>query len=395
MAKRKRTPPAKSSFSFPVWLWFVSIAAAILLGLYLWPDFFSEPVASRPTVTAMPPEAEDQTSLATTTASASVVPRTMTPAITSAAVNDEPTVAATTQVTTATPTPTSTSTPQDPSLSRHTSLASPTIPPGTMAETIHSPSSTVEHSVSQPVNPTVTLPITGSVPPPIFSYNILNVYPHDRDAYTQGLIFLDGIFYEGTGLRRRSTLRKVEVESGRILQQIALPPQLFGEGVTIFGDSLFQLTWKARQGFEYDKDTFELKRIFTYPTEGWGITHDGERLIMSDGSANLYFWDPQTLEEIGRVQVFDNQGPVVRLNELEYINDEVFANVWQTDWVARIDPDTGQVAGWIDLSGLLTAEDRSQPVDVLNGIAYDSESDRLFVTGKFWPKVFEIELVER
>jgi glutamine cyclotransferase len=161
----------------------------------------------------------------------------------------------------------------------------------------------------------------------------------------------------------------------------------------VYKDKVIQLTWKGRVGFVYDKETFELQREFNYPTEGWGITHDGEKLIMSDGSATLYFWDPETFEEIRRVQVYDENGPVVKLNELEYIHGEVYANVWQTNQVARIDPQTGQVVGWIKLGGLLSAEDRAQRVDVLNGIAYDAENDRLFVTGKWWPKVFEIELI--
>ncbi len=230
---------------------------------------------------------------------------------------------------------------------------------------------------------------------PTYTYTIVNTYPHDRNAFTQGLIYVDDIFYEGTGLVGRSTLRKVAVETGEVLQSLDLAPNYFGEGITVFGDKIIQLTWKARRGFEYDKDTFKLLREFTYPTEGWGIPHDGEKLIMSDGSANLYFWNPETFEEIGRVTVFDDNGPVTRLNELEYINGEVYANVWQTDRIARIGPATGQVIGWIDLTGLLTAADRSEPVDVLNGIAYDADTNRLFVTGKFWPKVFEIELVEQ
>ncbi|OQY21519.1 MAG: glutamine cyclotransferase [Anaerolineaceae bacterium 4572_32.1] len=227
----------------------------------------------------------------------------------------------------------------------------------------------------------------------IYGYKIINTYPHDRNAFTQGLIFQDGIFYEGTGLRGRSTLRKVELESGQILQIGALPDQLFGEGVTVFEDKIFQLTWQSNIGFVYDKNSFELLRTFNYPTEGWGITHDGKQLIMSDGTPTLHFWDPETLEEIGHIQVYDDDGPVTRLNELEYIHGEIYANVWQTDRIARIDPQTGQVTGWINLQGLLSQEDRSQPVDVLNGIAYDAENDRLFVTGKLWPKLFEIELI--
>jgi len=236
-------------------------------------------------------------------------------------------------------------------------------------------------------------PQTPVKPLPMYTYTIINTYPHDRKAFTQGLIYADGIFYEGTGLHGRSTLRKVKVETGEVLQLHNLPPDLFGEGITMWGDTLYQLTWQTRRGFVYNKNTFVVQREFTYPTEGWGITHDDHRLIMSDGSDTLFFWDPQTLQEIDRVQVRDNHGPVVRLNELEYVNGEVWANVWQTDYVARINPATGAVVGWIDLQGLLTPGDKSEPVDVLNGIAYDAATDRLFVTGKLWPKVFEIKLV--
>jgi len=231
------------------------------------------------------------------------------------------------------------------------------------------------------------------VTPARYTYRVINTYPHDRSAYTQGLIFLEGILYEGTGRYGQSTLRRVKLGTGGVLQNHALSQQFFGEGITIFGDKIIQLTWKANTGFIYDKDSFELERVFSYPTEGWGITHDGERLIISDGTANLYFWNPETLAEIGRVQVYDDLGPVVRLNELEYIKGEVYANIWQTNRIARIDPDTGQVLGWIQLDGLLTVADISQPVDVLNGIAYDAENDRLFITGKWWPKLFEIELI--
>ncbi|HEX9922254.1 MAG TPA: glutaminyl-peptide cyclotransferase [Anaerolineae bacterium] len=228
---------------------------------------------------------------------------------------------------------------------------------------------------------------------PLYTFRIINIYPHDSNAYTQGLIYQDDIFYEGTGLRGQSTLRKVEVETGQVFQLLRLADELFGEGITIFGDRIIQLTWQEHIGFVYDKNSFELQQEFTYPTEGWGLTHDGERLIMSDGTALLYFRDPANLTEIGRVEVFDENGPVILLNELEYINGEVFANIYRTDRIARIDPQTGRVLGWIDLTGLLTPEDRLQPVDVLNGIAYDAEADRLFVTGKLWPKLFEIELI--
>jgi glutamine cyclotransferase len=227
----------------------------------------------------------------------------------------------------------------------------------------------------------------------IYTYNITNPYPHDRDAFTQGLVFEDGVLYEGTGQYGHSSLRRVELETGDILQIRELSEQFFGEGITIYGDEIIQLTWQSNVGFVYDKNNFELLGEFNYSTEGWGITHDGTRLIMSDGTATLHFLDPQTFEEIGQLEVFDNDSPIARLNELEYIQGEIYANVWQTDWVARIAPQTGRVVGWIDLSGLLTAEDRSEPVDVLNGIAYDAEDDRLFVTGKWWPKLFEIELI--
>jgi glutamine cyclotransferase len=228
---------------------------------------------------------------------------------------------------------------------------------------------------------------------PVYSYDIVNTYPHDPDAFTQGLVFEDGFLYEGTGLLGRSTLRRVELETGAILQIRGLPDQFFGEGITVYGDKIIQLTWQSNVGFVYDKNSFDLLQQFNYSTEGWGITHDGERLIMSDGTSKLHFLDPQTFEEIGQLAVFDDNGPVTRLNELEYVQGEIYANVWQTDRIARISPATGRVVGWIDLEGILTAEDRSEPVDVLNGIAYDADTDRLFVTGKLWPKLFEIDLI--
>jgi glutamine cyclotransferase len=228
---------------------------------------------------------------------------------------------------------------------------------------------------------------------PVYSYNIVNTYPHDRHAFTQGLVFDDGVLYEGTGLLGHSTLRRVELETGAILQIRELSDQFFGEGITIYGGEIVQLTWQSHIGFVYDKNSFELLQQFNYSTEGWGITHDGTRLIMSDGTSTLYFLDPQTFEQIGQLEVFDNDGPVTRLNELEYIQGEIYANVWQTDRIARIAPGTGRVVGWVELEGLLSTEDCTEPFDVLNGIAYDAEADRLFVTGKLWPKLFEIELI--
>lgn len=232
-------------------------------------------------------------------------------------------------------------------------------------------------------------------PVPVYTYEIVNRYPHDTDAFTQGLVFDNGILYEGTGLYGRSSLREVDLETGNIKQIYELPARYFGEGITVFGDRLIQLTWKSRTGFIYDRDSLEGKGDFTYATEGWGITHDGERLIMSDGTATLYFLDPLTFNTIGHVKVYNNTTPVDRLNELEYINGQVYANVWQTDNIAVIDPDSGQLTAWLDLSGLLPPPDHSTPVDVLNGIAYDAANDRLLVTGKLWPWLFEVRLAAR
>lgn len=245
----------------------------------------------------------------------------------------------------------------------------------------------------------VTAPTTSTSTPisalPVYTYTIINTYPHDPAAFTQGLIFENGVLYESTGLYGRSSIRKVDLETGTVLQLYELAPQFFGEGLTAFGDTLIQLTWQSNVGFVYDKHSFDLLREFSYPTEGWGITHDGEQLIMSDGTDRLFFLDPETFQITGHIYVTDAGRSVSRLNELEYIHGEIYANIWQTDLIARIDPQTGAVVGWIDLSGLLAEEYRQQPVDVLNGIAYDAEHDRLFVTGKLWPKLFEIELILR
>ena len=228
-----------------------------------------------------------------------------------------------------------------------------------------------------------------------YGYQVVHAYPHDPGAWTEGLTYENGFLYEGTGLEGHSSLRKVDLETGKVLQEVDLADQYYGEGITICGQEIVQLTWQQHVGFVYDKNSFALLREFNYPTEGWGITYDGKRLIMSDGTSTLHFLDPKTFQEIGSVQVTDDSGPVVNLNELEYVNGEVYANVWLTDRIAMIDPETGRVVGWIDLTGLLSAEDVSQPVDVLNGIAYDAKQNRLFVTGKLWPKLFEIKLVPK
>lgn len=222
---------------------------------------------------------------------------------------------------------------------------------------------------------------------------MVRAYPHDRAAFTQGLAFdEEGALYESTGQRGQSSLRRVELSTGAVKQRHDLAPALFGEGITVFADRIIQLTWQAGRAFVYDKASFDLLHEFAYRTEGWGLTHDGRRLIMSDGTATLYFRRPDTFTETSRVTVRDHRGPVIRLNELEYVRGEILANIWQTDRVARIDPQTGHVIGWIELAGLLQPSDRHQPVDVLNGIAYDPRTDRLFVTGKWWPRLFEITL---
>lgn len=230
----------------------------------------------------------------------------------------------------------------------------------------------------------------------LYTFEAVNTYSHDPDAFTQGLIWEgDGILLEGTGLNARSSLRRVELETGSVQQLISLPDQYFGEGITTFDDKLYQLTWRSNIGFVYTQESFELLGAFEYPTEGWGITHDGEKLIMSDGTSTLYFWDPETLAEIGRINITAQGQPVVKLNELEYIKGQVFANIWQTDYIAIIDPVTGNVDAWLNLAGLLKPEDRQGTEDILNGIAYDAANDRLFVTGKLWPKLFEIRLIEQ
>lgn len=230
---------------------------------------------------------------------------------------------------------------------------------------------------------------------PVFGYEVVNTYPHDRGAFTQGLVIHDGILYEGTGIKGRSSLRKVDLETGKVLKEHGIPGAYFGEGIAIDGGRIVQLTWQSHKGFVYDRNTFKLIKTFDYPTEGWGITYDRRDFIMSDGSATLYFLDPGSFGEVGRLEVYDDKGPVTRLNELEYVKGEIFANVWGSDRIARIDPRTGRVTGWIDLSGLLGAADRETPVDVLNGIAYDDETGRFFVTGKLWPKIFEIKIVPK
>lgn len=227
-----------------------------------------------------------------------------------------------------------------------------------------------------------------------YGYTVVKTYPHDTGAFTEGLFWRDGFLYESTGLEGRSSIRKVTLETGVPEQERMIDSRYFGEGIIDWKGRLLELTWKNEVGFIYDIATFEQIGEFSYPGEGWALTRDEARIIMSDGTSALRFLDPETLKETGRVQVTDQGKPVTDINELEYVKGEVFANIWQTDRIVRIDPKTGKVTGWIDLSGLLTGSDLAG-VDVLNGIAYDAATDRLFVTGKFWPKLFEIRLVAK
>jgi glutamine cyclotransferase len=226
-----------------------------------------------------------------------------------------------------------------------------------------------------------------------YTYSIIEQFPHDPHAFTQGFVYSDGFFYEGTGLYGQSSLRKVTPENGEVIKKRELTENLFGEGIAVYQGKIIQLTWRENLGLVYDRESFAVLEVFSYPTEGWGLTHDGKHLIMSDGSSTLTFLDPETFAPVRRIEVTSSRGPVENLNELEYIKGEIYANIWLTDYIVRIDPQTGRVTGWIDLSGLLPPDTVRGAVDVLNGIAYDYKQDRIFVTGKLWPFVFEIQLL--
>jgi glutaminyl-peptide cyclotransferase len=225
------------------------------------------------------------------------------------------------------------------------------------------------------------------------TYRIVHTYPHDAQAFTQGLLYKDGYLYESTGLRGRSSLRMEDLSTGRVLQSVPVPAEYFAEGLAAWGSTLIQLTWQAHVAFVYDRFSFRLLRTLHFEGEGWGLTGDGRNLILSDGTATLKFLDPETLRVVRQIQVTDRGAPVTQLNELEYVRGEIYANVWHSDRIARIAPATGQVLGWIDLTGILPANERTDPEAVLNGIAYDPVHNRLFVTGKLWPSLFEIKVV--
>ena len=229
-------------------------------------------------------------------------------------------------------------------------------------------------------------------PAPVQSYKVVATFPHDTSSFTQGLVFAsDGQLYESTGLEGESTLRRVDIATGQTLQKIDVPSQYFAEGLAMVGDELLQLTWRHKLGFVYDRKTFKQKRTFSYKTEGWGIAYDGtSNLVMSDGSDTLTFLDPKSLAVAKTLRVMDAGRPVSNLNELEWIEGEIWANIWMTDRIARISPRTGEVNAWIDLSSLYPASQRMPPADVMNGIAYDKATRRIYITGKKWPRLYQI-----
>lgn len=244
-------------------------------------------------------------------------------------------------------------------------------------------------SVSRPQTITLFVNMLSDISPVIYRYRVINRYPHDRRAYTQGLLYDDGFFFEGTGQQGESSLRKVEVETGRVISQVNLDGSLFGEGVALLEDRLYQLTWTSKVGFVYEKETLrQINRIY-YQTQGWGLTTAGDSLVMSDGTNVIWFLD-RDFNVLSSVTIWDNKGMVDNLNELEMIDGELWANIWQTDRIARIDPVTGKVLGYVELNNLLPRSDRAPETDVLNGIAWDEKDRRLFVTGKYWPWLYEI-----
>ncbi|MDR0661374.1 MAG: glutaminyl-peptide cyclotransferase [Prevotellaceae bacterium] len=231
-------------------------------------------------------------------------------------------------------------------------------------------------------------------PPKVYSYKVVKEYPHRRDAYTQGLFFHNGYLYEGTGQYGHSTLCKIDLQTGNVIHEIYLGNNYFGEGICLLNNYIYQLTWQEQVGFIYNADNFEKIGDFSYPTEGWGITTDGTYLIMSDGTNSLYFIDPANMATAKRIEVYSNSESVIMLNELEYINGEIWANVYGKDFIVIVDAKTGAVKGRIDLKNILKQEYYSRDTDVLNGIAHDIVNNRIFITGKNWPKLFEIEIVE-
>ena len=240
---------------------------------------------------------------------------------------------------------------------------------------------------------TITCTVASRAATPIYDVEVVHTYPHDSSAFTEGLFYLNGYLYESTGLEAHSTIRKVRLETGEVVQKIDIPAQYFGEGIVNWRGHLISLTWKSQVGFVFDLQTLKLQRQFQYAGEGWALTRNDKQIIMSDGTPELRFLDPNTLQETGRMQVTLDGKALQNVNELEWVKGEIFANVWQTNWIVRIDPGSGRVVGAINCAGLLKREDFvAGQTDVLNGIAYDAQHDRLFVTGKNWPKLFEIRV---
>ncbi len=237
--------------------------------------------------------------------------------------------------------------------------------------------------------------------PEIYTYKIINTYPHDKNAYTQGLVYYKGFLYEGTGRRGKSSIRKVALKTGEVLQKYNLDDAYFGEGITIFNNKLYQLTWQAGKGFVYNLETFKKEKEFKYTKslEGWGLTNDGKRLIKTDGTERIWFLNPETLVEEYYIEAYTNKQKVEKLNELEYINGKIYANIWQKNSILIVDPKTGKVEGVVNLNSLKAKIQQEQtlndPDEVLNGIAYDKENNRIFVTGKHWNKLYEIEILKK
>jgi glutamine cyclotransferase len=236
--------------------------------------------------------------------------------------------------------------------------------------------------------------VYSDVVPKKYGYKVIHSYPHDRDAFTQGLVYDKGVLFEGTGQEASSSLREVSLETGNVNRQLNLDGSLFGEGIAIYGDRLFQVTWQNRVGFVYDKSTFKQKNKIFYSTEGWGLTTINDKIVLSDGTNVIYFFDPETFTVVSKIEVYDNKEKIDSLNELEFINGEIWANIWMTDKIARIDPVSGKINGYIDLKGIMNDPDTDTSVKVLNGIAFDKMNNRIFVTGKNWPKLFEIKVTE-
>jgi glutaminyl-peptide cyclotransferase len=236
--------------------------------------------------------------------------------------------------------------------------------------------------------------IYSDIVPKKYGYKVIHTYPHNTDAFTQGLVYDKGVLFEGTGQESGSTLREVELETGKVIRQHNLDAVLFGEGIALYRDRIYQVTWENKVGFIYEKSTFKVINKIYYPTQGWGLTTIGDKILMSDGTNILYYYEPEMFTVVSKIEVYDNEKKIDSLNELEYINGEIWANIWMNDHIARIDPASGKVLGYIDLKGILPASDRNPETDVLNGIAYDPDGKRIFVTGKRWPKLFEIKITE-